>query len=333
MTAAPPRRREPDFRSLEQAADWFALLRSGDATARDEAGWRQWLERSTAHRTAWAYVESVSQRFAQLQDNAGADAAANALAAGREHRRSRRQALKTLAGLGALAPLGWMAWSHTPLGTAARSRFADHRTAVGETRSVTLADGTRVWLDSASAIAVRYDDGRRQVDLVAGAVLVETAPDRADRPFVVASDHGRLRPLGTHFSVRRHADDTEAAVYEGAVALQPGGIATPTVLKAGEGARFDAGGITTRFAVTDDHAAWRRGVLVADHMPLGEVVAAIGRYRHGYLGVDPEVATLAVMGVYRLDDPEHALAMLAEALPVRVHCPLPWWTTVVADTR
>ena len=49
--------------SLEQAAEWYALLRSGQAGQEDHDRWQAWLAADARHREAWSYVERISQRF------------------------------------------------------------------------------------------------------------------------------------------------------------------------------------------------------------------------------------------------------------------------------
>jgi transmembrane sensor len=74
---------------------------------------------------------------------------------------------------------------------------ADYTTGVGERRSVALADGSHVTLDSGSAIAVDLSGARRHIRLLKGAALFTVAPDRA-HPFTVEAAGGsalRWAPL------------------------------------------------------------------------------------------------------------------------------------------
>jgi transmembrane sensor len=64
-------------RTLEQAAEWFALLRSGEATEADRAGWRAWLDGPEEHRAAWASVERIGSRFEPLRASPDPRAAAS----------------------------------------------------------------------------------------------------------------------------------------------------------------------------------------------------------------------------------------------------------------
>jgi transmembrane sensor len=60
------------------------------------------------------------------------------------------------------------------------------------------------------------------------------------------------------------------------------------------------------------------------------VVDALRPYHRGFVRVAPEIRELRVQGVFPLNDPERALAALAETLPIRVDHYSPWLTLVRA---
>ncbi len=317
----------PTFAALQQAARWYARLQDEDAAARERDGWRRWLDASAEHRAAWRYVERVSGHFAPLRHGAGRDAADAALALPRDG--GRRQALRTLALLAAAGALGF--GGHGVVGGAAGSRrllawHADHRTAVGEVRRVRLADGSDLWLNTASALDVDFDAGRRRLLLLDGELLLDTAADA--RPLVVESGEGRMHALGTRFSVRQQCGFTDLAVYDGAVEVR--NDAATRLVQAGEQVRFDTAAISTPQPAQRARESWSRGLLLADDIALSELLAELGRYRRGYLAAAPEVADLRVVGTFPVDDPEQVFALLEAALPVRVRRTLPWWITVEA---
>jgi len=311
---------------LEQAAQWFALLRSGEASSQQREEWQRWLAQHGSHRDAWQFVQMVSQRFELLQDDTLRQPAVAALRATRQRRRM-------LASLGVLAGaglLGWTAWRETPLGDMALAWQAEHRTATGEIRRIVLADGTEMWLNTASAVDTDFGGALRRVQLARGEILIQTGHGDA-RPFVVDTPHGRLRALGTRFTVRLDGDATYLGVYEGAVEAHSAG-GPLRVVEAGQQTLLRSGAIDPVAAVQAARQAWSRGVLLAEDITLAELVRELNRYRSGHLAVAPDVAQLRVLGGYPLRDPAKALAMLESALPVRVRSTLPWWTTIEART-
>lgn len=329
--------RKPDFRMLQAAAEWFAVLQDEKVSAAERQGWQEWLEAREEHRQAWLQVEAVSRSFARLpRAGQSGEAARLAVEAGsRQRRLQRRQVVKALA---LFAAVGGLAWGGRRLGLGA-SEAADFQTARGETREVLLADGTRVWLNTDSAITVGYRGDERRLGLLRGEVLVETGAGEAGvddpaapRPLRLATPEGLLRPLGTRFLVRRDeagSGGESLAVFAGAVEITP--HAAPEacqVIGAGQQVRYDRNGVAVPQAAQAARQAWSRGMLVADDMRLGDFLAELSRYRSGHLGWDPAVAELRLVGAFPLGDTDRILAGLEESLPLRVRRILPWWVSV-----
>ncbi|MBK1615504.1 hypothetical protein CKO44_18750 [Rubrivivax gelatinosus] len=197
----------------------------------------------------------------------------------------------------------------------------------GEQREIVLDDGSRVWLNTGSALDAEFAADRRRLLLHAGEILVETAADRFRRPFWVDTADGRMQALGTRFAVCLSAGRTRLDVFDGAVRVRNQAGAVLQV-RAGEHTVFDADGLGRVDAADPAREAWSRGLVVADGITLAELVAELARYRRGHLGVAPAVAGLKVVGVFPAQDPERALAMLEAALPLRVQRTLPWWVSL-----
>jgi transmembrane sensor len=174
---------------------------------------------------------------------------------------------------------------------------------------------------------VAYTPSLRRVALRSGRILVDTAPDPLDRPFVVDTDLGRLRALGTRFDVHGQDDAIALAVYEGRVEIRTA-YATTAIVPAGQQAHFTARRIVPPRQADATAQAWSRGLLVAHDMPLSAVVAELQRYRRGQLVLAPELAHVLVYGSFPLDDTDKALNMLARTLHLRVRRPLPWRTVI-----
>jgi len=317
-----------DFASLEQAAEWYALFRGARATEQDHQAWQTWLRERPEHAKAWLHIESVSKRFDPLRAG-GREAALVGVRVARKGAVSRRRVLGGMGAMFGVGALGWLAWRHTAMPDILLAWAADHRTGVGERRELQLADGSRVWLNTDSALDVDYQDGIRRLRLLAGEILVDTARDLARRPFYVDTRFGRMQALGTRFAVRLTDDQTRLDVFDGAVAIR--NVAGVTLrVEAGQQAHFDADATALDGAADRAREAWSRGVVLADNLPLKVLVDELGRYQRGHIGVAPEVADMTVMGVYPVDDLDRALAMLTRTLPIRVQRPLPWWTTIGA---
>jgi len=309
-----------DPEAMAQAAEWFALLRSEQVHESDRRRWQAWFDASAAHRMAWERVLSISRRFEHL---AGDDGARHAL----KRVSDRRHALKTLLLLCGAGTAAWAGWRLAPVS----EWTADYRTGVGETRRLDLAGGVRVWLNTDSAIDVAGDGERRRLRLLGGEILIDTgAGERASRTpaLVVVTDHGRVQPLGTRFRVHDRETESEVAVYAGSVRIMPRTGAAATELAAGRRTRFDHLDVAPITTTSAHEAAWTRGMLVAEDMRLGDFLAELSRYRHGWLRCDPAVADLRLVGAYPLDDTDRVLVALEDSLPVTVERLTPWWVTV-----
>ncbi|HEM7895858.1 TPA: FecR domain-containing protein, partial [Burkholderia cepacia] len=226
---------------------------------------------------------------------------------------------------------GGAAWMAEPARRAAIWP-ADLRTAVGERRTVTLADRTVVVLDTDTALDVRFDAAARGLRLLRGTIMVTSSHDDRvpARPLVVATAQGELRPLGTRFAVRQRDGATRVEVFAGAVRVQPDDAAAGArVIAAGEGADFTRDAIGVQAPLDAYASAWTGGMLVASRMRLADLVAELDRYRRGSLRCDAAVADLRVSGTYPLDDPARVLDTLKATLPIDVHYLTRYWATVV----
>lgn len=315
------------FATLKQAAEWYAVLRSGKVEDEERRRWAVWLAADEANRQAWARVESIGQGVSFAKD--APQAASSALVAANQLRQ-RRKMLKTLTLAAITGGLGWQLSRQDELRATIAGLMATHRTGVGESNRLRLADGTQLWLNTHTAVDDRYDSRQRQLVLHHGEILIETHPDaqQPPRPFVVHSRQGSMRALGTRFEVRQFDDHTRLGVSEGRVEVTPWGASSPQIIEAGQEVRFSRYAISPADGLPPTRQAWTQGMLIAQDLPLAQFLTELSRYRHGHLGCDPAVADLRVVGGFPLRDTDQALAMLEAALPVRAHAVMPWWVTV-----
>ena len=330
----------PPHDVVAAAVDWLVHLWSGTATDASRAQWLHWRAQHPAHERVWQHIEATDTRW-----RGAAPEALNAPIAVATFARSRRTAhtrRRVLGGLGGLAAAGVVAWgSYRELPWQVWS--ADMRTAKGEQRTLTLPDGTRLHINTGTAINVRYSPALRRLQLLEGELLITTAHDAAApaRPFVVDTPAGRVQALGTRFTVRHdgtrgaqgahgahdpQATATEVAVYEGAVEVRNDG-SPPVRIDTGEALRFTRGDTSAPHGVAAE-PAWTDGVLVASDMRLAEFVQELRRYRSGAITLSPDVQDLRLSGVFPLADTDRILQALAQVLPVEVRVPVRWWVRI-----
>jgi transmembrane sensor len=307
-------------RVLDAAIAWQLSLDSGDGDLVAREAFSQWLASDEEHARAWRQLGLLDQRVSVASGPARA-----ALLQSREG--IRRRVRKLGSGLASIALVCGLALLAGERYVPIHYWLADQRTATGEQRTLTLADGTRVNLNTHSAIDVRFDEQRRLIVLQEGEILVETGHNDA-RPFYVQTRDGSLRALGTRFIVKREADATRLSVLQSAVGAQPEALAQEQIFKAGEQVLMHSKGLGPLLAVPPGTDAWTRGMLVVDNARLADVVAELGRYRSGYLSVDKRVADLRITGSFPLHDTTLALNALLPTLPVQIEQHTPWWVSV-----
>lgn len=308
-----------------RAVEWLLSLQAGDATGATRQAWRQWLDAHPDNARAWQRIEAVNGRLHAFSSPMASAVAHATLAPARSPKR--REAVKTLALLLFAGGGAWTAQGHTPW----RQWVADERTRVGERRTVTLAEGTVVSLNTDSAFNVRFSGSERRVQLLGGEIMVTTGKDggAAARPFLVETAQGELHPLGTRFTVRLEPDASRVGVFEGAVAVHPRdrhGLAR--TLQAGEQARFTRTAIAEPEPANDADTAWVDNILVATGMRLDRFLAELGRHRPGLLHCDPPIAGLRVSGTYPLADTDRVLDMLHTTMPVDIAFLTRYWVTL-----
>lgn len=310
--------------SLQAAAQWYVRLHDPERDEHEYHHWQAWLEQHAEHRDAWHYVERVSQRFAPLQGEETQQAASQALRSRRGP--TRRQTLAGLLVAGAASLLGWSNARTGPLPRAWASLTADLATGTGETLHTRLSDGSQLWLNALSAVNQQFDAEQRLLQLRFGELLVDTARD--PRPLRVATADGLLRALGTRFSVRCEPTHSLLSVYAGAVEVRTADSGQIQVVDAGGQLRFTRNAVDRLQTVSPQRESWSRGILQAEGLPLGELIAELASYRQGYLGCAPALAHLPVLGTFPLKDSDRALALLQAALPIRVERLTDWWVSI-----
>ncbi|MEG0636994.1 MAG: FecR domain-containing protein, partial [Pseudomonas sp.] len=184
-------------------------------------------------------------------------------------------------------------------------------------------------LNTHTAVDIDYEGEQRIIVLHQGEISVETG-HQDPRPLLVRTDDGRLRPLGTRFLVRREAHGTRLEVLQASVAAMPQNSGDEQVLHEGQQVLMDANGLGQVGQVAAGVDAWTRGMLVVDNVRLADLLAALGHYRSGHLGVADDVADLRVTGSFPLTNTDLALESLVPALPVKIERHTPWWVTIKA---
>jgi len=302
---------------VEQASHWLMLHWDGGLDESQRSAFEAWQAADTEHRRAW-------QRLEQLQGTLAAVPVSTARQVLRELPDARRrQTLKLLGLLLVAGGSGYVAHSQLPW----REAMADLRSATGERLQRTLADGSRLSLNSGSAADILFSARERRIRLLAGELLLDSGHDMADRPLIVETSAGEIQALGTRFAVLETDGGSRVDLFEGELELRPRHAAASR-LQAGQRRWFSAARLGEVERADVNAAAWNEGRLVAERMPLGRFLAELSRHRPGVLRCDPAVAALELTGVFPLADTDRVLMALQQSLPIEVHSVTRYWVTV-----
>jgi len=316
-------RPQSDDADMEAAAGWMARLLADDVTEQDRIDCQRWRDQDPRHEQAWRRLCQVSDKFAAVPTDTGGT---RVLEKSRQAVASRRRFLKLSAFAGAGVTAAWLGATQTRFG---RGLLAQHRTGVGETRTFILDDGTRLTLNTDTAVDAALSPRERRIQLHKGEILVETGVETLRRRFVVDTRFGRIVALGTELNVRQYERHVGVAVLEGAVEARAVDGGRPQRVDAGQQTRFDTTRIETPEPLQQSVVSWRHGKLVAEGMRVADFVAEIARYRPGFTLYDDSVADLAISGVFSLQDTDRALQSLAGSLPVALSYRTDYWVKVV----
>ncbi|WP_455823989.1 FecR domain-containing protein [Pseudomonas graminis] len=312
----------PDPQVVKQAISWTLRLRNNRANVRLLEQCGHWREAHRDHELAWQRVQALQQELSsQLTAIPGAHVALENSAQGL----GRRQALKLLSGV-LLA--GSAAWVSRDL-TGWQRWTSDLATATGEHRSIQLPDGTRLQLNTDSAVDLDFNPQQRLITLVRGEILV-TCGSASLVPLLVKTRHGVLEGIDGRFAVRQASDCTRLSVVSGNVAIhsphQADGLSTQ--VHAGENYLVRQTEAILAPPPDMDIGAWADGLIVTRDMRLADFLSEVGRYRHGYLGCSADIADLRLSGVFRLENTDTLLAILPQTLPVQLRYRTRWWVSL-----
>ena len=338
----------------EAAADWLDRLRSTRGSnaapaARLHSEFADWLLRSPVHVAEFLRLSALETDLVQaLRTRPDGDTAlprpgdAKVLhlaelapekprpIKARATKKGRRWAIAAAAA--GLVITGWL------LQSTLRTNPPTIATALGEQRSILLADGSTMMLNTNSAARIRIRPETREIDLLRGEMLVDVARD-AMRPFRVLSGALLIEAAGTQFNVHRLAAETVVTVIEGRVLLgRPPPAQTPgifadaagpsaapatgrTELGSGLQARVPAGAASVEPmpANLQRVTAWTERRLVFEHETVGEVAAQFNRYNRSRLLIaDLGLANRQITGVLEVNDPDAFVALLEELDSIEV---------------
>ncbi|MHB1871733.1 MAG: FecR family protein [Steroidobacteraceae bacterium] len=322
MSASHTGKCRPSATARAEAAAWIARLHGPNRTREVEEGLRRWLQADAEHTAAFEVLTDIWEKTARLS-RARKSTAPRTLA-----RLSLARALLAMI-LVAFVGQGFFRGTYTEVVASG----------IGQFRTITLADGTRIRLDADSRLIIRYSRRARHVALADGQAYFAVT-HRSTWPFVVTAAGHVIRDLGTEFDVRREGDVLAVTLVEGKVTVSAARADDPAVRRrdAAVPADFSAGlaasGVEhaltlspgervtfegTRAARVDwprlgQVMAWEHREVVLDNTSLGQAVRELNRYSPQRIVIDdPAVAAIRVSGIVQAGASSSFAAAVAKA--------------------
>jgi transmembrane sensor len=303
---------------IAAAVEWLVRLQRPSVTEADWLAFDAWLATSPEHVAAYDEALAFDLEFDLGAVEAPPPAKVAAMRprprAARRHPARRAWVWSAGAALAAAFVVGAVL---LPLTAGSETVYS---TGVGERRTVTLEDGSRIDLNAHSRVTVRFARGVRHVTLGDAQAFFDVAKDPR-RPFVIDAGDTQVRVVGTAFDVRHHDGVVAVAVQRGVVEVRPGTADHPTPIRLlpGEGLSHIEGQAGTRLrpVAIDEITSWREGRLIYRDQPLSLIVADLNRQfaRPMKLG-DAHAANLRLSGVLIVDRQDAMVDRLSSLLPV-----------------
>lgn len=285
-------------RAEAEASEWFTRLKRTQISTDELYSFQAW-RRDPDNAAAFTRVEKAWKLSDRLRADPEIQAATSA--ALRDHPPPKPKVRWTI-GLPAAGAL-LLALGLVGFGWVQQTEAPRYQTAVGEQRLVQLPDGSRMRLNTDSAVRVVFGDQKRRIELTRGEAYFEVAHD-ADRPFVVVAGDAEVRAIGTKFDVRRNTSAVQVVLLQGRV--QVSHDRGPAVMLApNQQLDVTARGVSRARAVDVAAAAgWTTGRLTFRDMALRDAVSEVNRYaaRKIVLDTSQMIAAEPVSGEFDVGD-------------------------------
>jgi len=288
----------------DAAGDWLAR-RQEPASPDVERAFAVWLDADPRHRIAYAQAERHWQDSRLLADSDVGRTrelvCAPFLMRHSTHVAAASFCVVVLLGIGGVGLLRY----GSPLELVSPAQAATYETALGEIRTISLADGSQLTLDTATRVRITLSASERKVSLERGRARFRVAPD-GKRPFTVTVSGGTVVARSTLFDVSVESGRPLVTVIEGRVDLTSiSDAASHPARTLAAGQTADLGNADAPRPTKAGETQWVSGMLALDGGPLGEAVAAVNRYNRIQIRLaEHELARLSVTGAFQVHNPD-----------------------------
>jgi transmembrane sensor len=309
--------RLPSHDARAEAERWYARLKAPDCTASERVDFERWRT-TPEHATAYEAITKLWQSFGQLANRPELEQLSRRILANTAERPRLRFFMPVPIAAAILAALIcgglFLSFQHR------EPPAAVYATLPGESRKVTLADGSQLILNYATEVEVRLGRDARTLTLRKGEALFIVTHDKT-RPFKVTAGDGEVTALGTRFEVRSDAEHVEVTLLEGRIAVDRRAAMEHILLVPGDQVRFAAATpemaavatpeMTRRIVDPEVVASWSTGRLRFRSTPLNEALDQVNRYSTTQIRIaDPSLTHIPISGTFQIGDSASIVAAL-----------------------
>jgi len=312
-------------RNIERAAaEWAARLDRAVLSAQEEDAFDAWLQGDLRRQGALLRAQALLVR----EDESRGGAGLVPVHQGRLHvvsspSRAARPPRKGWMSLGgALAACVAMAILVLSVVDAPKA----YATVKGEIRTIPLADGSTVTLNTDTRIRVHEDRGQSRIQVLRGEVFVQSASD-GRHPLTVEVEGRTLHAAQAMFNVSKlDSQPWQLTVHNGQVEVEgpvnaPATVVASNVRLSGplSGARVAPRKSLLSADEVERLLAWREGKIAFHGETMAEAARTFSRYSDTRIVLaDPALASQQVIGLYAANNPVGFARAAARVLDARV---------------
>ncbi|MBQ7898682.1 MAG: DUF4974 domain-containing protein [Bacteroidales bacterium] len=190
----------------------------------------------------------------------------------------------------------------------------------GQKSSVTLPDGSRVMINSASTISYTSDYNVKERNVFLSGEAYFDVASNADIPFVVHADKVSVTALGTEFNVKAYAEDpyVVTTLVEGGVRTEAG-TQYELLIRAQEAIYNKEADVLLAYDVKDISRAvpWIRNELLFENESLADIAVTLERMYNVTIVFEDEAAKgYSYTGLIRNNSLQNVLELISSTSPV-----------------
>lgn len=294
-------------RIMEKAREWLVLLDSGAATVDDVNRFRSWQAASKMHSKIFEQERALWHDVGQLVMKTNQPPTAKKTP--RITRRAMWQGGIAVASVAIAAPM---------VPKMAMRFQADYLTQIGEQATIDLPDGTRMWMNTDTA--VDFDAAQRRLHLMQGEVMFRVSSLSTAQPFTAIAGQRQACSQSGEFALRYDSNHAQLTTLDAKVELiGTSGIAT--LLPPNRQMSWHDGAAAGEIHKIEQTSAlaWRDGKVIFDAEPFEQAAYELARYLPEKLILRRRAKLqTAVSGRFEIADARDALAALAKTQGLKI---------------